>query len=686
MTNIFLPSCHAPQSSPGAGATGYFAIGTADNTFNLTEANLQVTWRNNGVFSNLYTRVQFNTASSGPSILNYRIGGANGNQTISVPASTNGEFTDAVHTDTTSPGNQINYQTVNGGGGTIDFITIGMQFAPTTPTDTINKLNCCGSLNDTSALTSYYNPPVGVLSKGTNEANAQFTNKTSATLQNLYVFVSLNTASIATVNSRIGGGNGNLTISITSGTTGVFEDTTHTDSVSSGNLINTALNASVVTSLTITNIAIDYLTTNNTTHYLEGLTTGTSQTANLTRYYPISGNVGTVGTTEPNNQLKTGLIFTASNLEAFVITNTLTATTTMKFRVATANGNQAISYGSGVTGYLEDTTHSDSVTASQEIDYQIITGATGTSIIISNIGFLATYPSSSSSAIATWAASSSFSAKGSSRAKTKATITGQSTASFSGVATRKSAATFSPHTTLSTVGKSTQKSNAVFNVSGVFSPKGTSSSPKSSATFLASSLLTVRGKEVVKSLLTITAQSSLIFSRRADAFLTATWSAHGVFTPKGQARANSIATYSPHTSLTFSWKSSAKSPVAWTPSFIFSAKSRSTTTGKAIVTFSPLAILSPKGAERAKTRAIWTSSASFTSNSYNPKKSAATWTANSSFSVKYIFSGFSTAVWMSHIIFNAHGTGEMVPYRYKTHHLIGDPFPQRIRVGVRYFF
>lgn len=389
MTGIFLLSGQNTTAITSAN-TRYMALGSTSALIIATEANLQTTWRTGGTFSNLYCNVTTNTAAS-DSTLNYRIGAGNGNQTIVITGSTTGEFSDVTHTDSVSAGNQVNYQIIEGSTGSLVASNTGIQFAPTTTTNTVNKLGCNGSLVDTSALATYYNPLAGVLSLNTTEANAQFTNKLAATLQNLYVYISANTASVATLTSRIGGGAGNLTVSIGSGVTGILEDTTHTDSITSGNLVNTAFNSTVTTTVTITNIAVDYLTTTNKTHYIAGIGTGISLTPSLTRYHAIAGNFVSTANSEITAQSKTGIAFTASNLEAFAITNTLTANATVKFRKATANGNQILTYGSGVAGYLEDTTHTDSVTASNEIDYQIISGGTGTSIVFGNVGILADY-------------------------------------------------------------------------------------------------------------------------------------------------------------------------------------------------------------------------------------------------------------------------------------------------------
>lgn len=389
MTNIWMQTSKL-NSSMTASTNHFFVLGTAGGLKNTTEASVQTTWRTAGVFSNLYCRITANTAGTAGT-LSYRSGGVSGNSTLSVSGSSTGEFSDSTHTDTVSAGNQVNYIFTTGT-STPSLQTIGMQFAPTTATNTVNKLSCNGSVVDTSVGTTYYQPLVGDLSLNTTEANAQFKNKATATLQNMYAYVSANTLSVATIKSRIGGADGNLVISIGSGATGAMEDTTHTDSIVSGNLVNTAVNSTVTTSITVTNISIDCLTTNRTTHYIAGVGTGTAVSASTSFRLCIAGSESGSSSTEAFAQSKPGLACTLSNLEAFVSANTLTATSTLITRIGGANGNQTISYTSGVTGYQEDTTHSDTITSSSEVNYLLTTGGTGTSISFSNYGMLATYP------------------------------------------------------------------------------------------------------------------------------------------------------------------------------------------------------------------------------------------------------------------------------------------------------
>lgn len=398
MTNIFLPTAGSISSSQGGNITAYYWLGSAGldlGTNTYSEAESQTTWRDGGTFSNLYCSVSINNFNpGGASTLNYRVGGGNGNQTVSITASTTGEFSDATHTDAVSSGNQVNYQAVTPAAfsGGLGINTFGIQFAPTTTANTVNKLSCCGTLTDTSLNTSYYNPLTGLLSKTSTETNAQFKNKTTATLQNLYTYVTANTASIAALNTEVAAATpGNLTISVGSGVTGALEDTTHTDSISSGTLVNTQFKSTVTTSVTLTIISVDYLTTNGATHYITGTGAGYNDSfTGLTDKFSVTGNMQRQGAGQVL-QFKTGLAFTSSNLEAFIIANTITANSIITFQKASSNGNETITYGSGVTGYLEDTTHTDAVTASTEINYACAIGASGTSITFGNIGILASY-------------------------------------------------------------------------------------------------------------------------------------------------------------------------------------------------------------------------------------------------------------------------------------------------------
>lgn len=392
MSAIILPTTDLISANNiSAGATDYAMAGCTNLALQSTEANANMTWRTAGTFSNLDIKVFSNTVTAA-STLNFRKNTANGNETVSIPASTSGEFRDSTNTDSVVSGDIVDYKITAGGTGTtLDLTGLSIIFSATSGTVTRLSQTAISALSDTSANTTTYFPPVGLLQNTATEANTQFKVKSSFTLQNLYVKIATNARATATTfGSRINGTNGNLVVSVPATTTGVFEDTTHTDSLVSGNLFNYYITTVAgVTSITIQTIGVELANTSASSHVMACTTNGFTYNANITRWCMLGGGMAGNGV-ESNAQLRSDFIHVASNLECFVITNTVTAASTIRFRQNTANGNQVVSIGASTTGYFEDTTNTDIVAAPNEINYQITTGASGTSLIVSNIGYLTT--------------------------------------------------------------------------------------------------------------------------------------------------------------------------------------------------------------------------------------------------------------------------------------------------------
>lgn len=109
-------------------------------------------------------------------------------------------------------------------------------------------------------------------------------------------------------------------------------------------------------------------------------TYGTSVTA-----YSIIPGAQEAGaeTTEANAQIPFSVAGTFSRLYVRVAANSITATTTRRLRVNGANGNNVVSIGSSATGEFTDASNADVILADDDVNYQIVTGATGTTIEIS---------------------------------------------------------------------------------------------------------------------------------------------------------------------------------------------------------------------------------------------------------------------------------------------------------------
>ena len=213
--------------------TFYFQV-HGELTGDATETKVQRTYRTAGTLSNLYIRITTN--DRGASTFRLRKNGADGNQVISIGASITGEFEDTSNTDAIVAGDEVCYSMVTGAGGT----TFTLFIPSTVFSATTNTVIVSGSDGTTlsAASTTLYMAIAGENRAVATEANAQTEISTGGTLKNLQVNISQNARTTTTTfRSRINGANGNQVISVTASTTGIFEDTSNTDTVTANDLV-----------------------------------------------------------------------------------------------------------------------------------------------------------------------------------------------------------------------------------------------------------------------------------------------------------------------------------------------------------------------------------------------------------------------------------------------------------------
>jgi hypothetical protein len=203
----------------------------------------------------------------------------------------------------------------------------------------------------------------------------------------LTVLVTANTATnTLTLTSRVNSAAGNQTVAVTGGSTGQFQDGTHSDSIAQGNTLD--LNAATSESANTTQLAslgCKFQGTSVTATILAsadaagGAGSLNGGSAGVTRFVPIIGtgdnSNGWYIATEANVQQKNISAGSYSRLGTFVTSNTSTNAATVTFRKNTANGNQTFSIGASSTGYIEDTTHTDSVVSGDLINVATTSGA-----------------------------------------------------------------------------------------------------------------------------------------------------------------------------------------------------------------------------------------------------------------------------------------------------------------------
>ena len=214
-----------------------------------------------------------------------------------------------------------------------------------------------------------------------NETDAQLLNKNAGIYSNLSIGISANTVNAATVFTfRKNAAAGNQTISVGASSTGNFRDTTHTDTVASGD--KTTLESKPGTGstgvATLITASVTFLNTSSTDTITRLITTdfNSAPAASTTYYMHIAGFAAST-TTEASAKCRQRKAGTFKNLCTNVNLNARTTTSTLRTRKNAANGAQSISIGASTTGFLEDTTNTDTVAAGDDFNYSLTTG-TGT--------------------------------------------------------------------------------------------------------------------------------------------------------------------------------------------------------------------------------------------------------------------------------------------------------------------
>ena len=223
---------------------------------------------------------------------------------------------------------------------------------------------------------SSFAPVDGKLLYEATEAWVQIRVSAALTWSRLGVYMSYSSSTVTTVRSRANGANGNQVVTIPSGTTGDFEDTTHSDSLASGDLVAISIAcAGAVGAIPLLRSLMDDGGANSTfVAMYRGFSYGTAGT----RHTYIFGDGAYSFNTDALAQWKSPGAATYSDLRLYVSANTRNGAYTWTFRKNGASGNQVVTIPSSTTGEFEDTTNSDSVVATDLVNYRtVLAGTTG---------------------------------------------------------------------------------------------------------------------------------------------------------------------------------------------------------------------------------------------------------------------------------------------------------------------
>lgn len=215
---------------------------TLASSTTYTEASTEVTVRKDATARNLTVRVNTNARTTNVTV-RFRKNGADGNQNITIAGGATGWFQDTTNEDALVDGDTFCYRVQTlGSGGTIIISGIYNEFE----SDTGNAHTYMGkqdnAYNSTSNTTSYLSiGGVGTTTSAT--PSTMETNGTGVpcdgTLSNLQFRIITNTRIVdVPVTVYKNGAASALSVTVTAGATGFFEDASNTVSIAHGDFIN----------------------------------------------------------------------------------------------------------------------------------------------------------------------------------------------------------------------------------------------------------------------------------------------------------------------------------------------------------------------------------------------------------------------------------------------------------------
>lgn len=360
-------------------ATRYYPLGMADAQPYTVESQVTAALKA-GVIDKL--RVYISAAGSGDvTTIGLRVNGANAALAVTTPAATTGEFEDATNSVTIADGDRV---CIRHTGNSAPYAVSAAGFqsvryaataAPTIPW-TVNGNNYV-SLNGTSV---YYLPPSGYISAFASLTEPEAQHKirgADITLSNLrWVVTSNANAGATTLRLRKNGADGNLVVTVPASTTGEFEDTTHTDTLTSGDLV--ALKGQGGGSGAIAGVIHLVGVLAGGAFDLFGRASSLNYSAGTTRYVALGGWLS-FETTEALAQGKVPMDLTASRLRIYLSQAASGTFWTLTSRINGADGAQTLTTATATTGWFEDTTHTDALVAGDHFGVKAVGGGSGIS-------------------------------------------------------------------------------------------------------------------------------------------------------------------------------------------------------------------------------------------------------------------------------------------------------------------
>lgn len=245
-------SCGSELVSLSTGTTRYFSI--VGSIFeSATEVQRQRTFQAASTLSRLRAWCTTNSSSSGSQTVRTRKNAGNGAQSVTYAAGVTGAAEDTTNTDSLVAGDEANFSATGAGdlGFTISHIRVK---SASSSAQLINTRGAAATADQYFAISGRY-------TSAASEANTEVTARGAFTLENLYLYISANTATAGNLYIRKNRTNTAVTVAISSGGTGVLEDTTNTVDITATDEINYFLDITSGASVTLQMMSCEMIAT-----------------------------------------------------------------------------------------------------------------------------------------------------------------------------------------------------------------------------------------------------------------------------------------------------------------------------------------------------------------------------------------------------------------------------------------
>jgi hypothetical protein len=333
-----------------------------------TEAHQQVLARDAYTLSNMWCRVTFNTILADAVLTSRKNAGA-GAQSLTIPAGTTGTFEDTVNSDALASGDLFDARIVAGAGGNNLLMTI-LSFKLATAANITPIIGAGNDLQAVTALGQYVGVTGSLDSQTLTEARVRYMLRTACTFSNMRAYVTTNTGTSNSVfRLRKNGAFVNEILTVGAGATGSFEDAVNTDVVAAGSDVSGRLGQPAAGTTTVSIVQFKATTDSRLAVCSEWSTV--AQDHGVITYQPIEGYLVflLVANPEANAQEKARVPMTLANLQVYIDSNACGNNSLFRVRKNGANGNQVITVAAGATGRFEDNVHTDSVLATDLVNY-----------------------------------------------------------------------------------------------------------------------------------------------------------------------------------------------------------------------------------------------------------------------------------------------------------------------------